>query len=287
MLRTLLLLALLSPTWAQSYNIMPLGDSITQSFYDSFSYRYYLWAKLLDAGVGFNYVGSMTYGCRGSPVWPTYKGHMFDQHHEGHGGYRTRDLLAILPGVLQNYTPDIVLLHAGTNDVWQHETAGGSADNLKTIIDTLRVKNPAVTVVLAKILPMPGAWDQGVNDLNALIDGIAAAKTQVNSPVIVVDMNSGFTAPADFRRDGIHPSDVGEWKMAERWFTAIRGLIGVSPADDGSAFGMQPWGLKERETGNGSDFGLGLGCGVGSGFVSFSAFAGLLLFSLLRVTRPR
>ena len=41
--------------------ILPLGDSITQSDKTYSSYRYYLWIKLIDAGIKFDYVGSLLY----------------------------------------------------------------------------------------------------------------------------------------------------------------------------------------------------------------------------------
>ena len=52
------------------------------------SYRYFLWKKLIDAGVDFDFVGSMntqldTYS-KGETPQPDYKGQSFDKDHEGH-----------------------------------------------------------------------------------------------------------------------------------------------------------------------------------------------------------
>jgi len=40
------------------------------------------------------------------------------------------------------------------------------------------------------------------------------------SPVIAVDQNTGFNVSTDLR-DGIHPTEAGYIKMADKWFSAI------------------------------------------------------------------
>ena len=51
---------------------------------------------------------------------------------------------------------DIVLLHVGTNDLIQssEDTVQDVANNVGNILTCLRTKNPKVTVLLAKIIPL-------------------------------------------------------------------------------------------------------------------------------------
>ena len=73
------------------------------------------------------------------------------------------------------------------------------------------------------------ASDQRVDELNAQLRDLAAAKHSTLSPVILVDQNTGFdpdpeSATAD-TFDGVHPNEKGEQKMAQRWFAALSPLL--------------------------------------------------------------
>ena len=57
-------------------------------------------------------------------------------------------------------------------------------------------------------------------ELNSRLDALAATLTTVTSPVVVVDQATGFNANSD-TFDGIHPNEVGEQKMATKWFDAL------------------------------------------------------------------
>ena len=142
---------------SQTLNILPLGNSITQSDNEHYSYRYALWTKLIDDSLDFNFVGSLTSNHNGTPVFPQYNGFDFDQNHEGHWGWRADQIQNGLPNWLPGYTPDIVLLHIGTNDLYQG--IGDSANIAETILEIeniitlLRVDNPQVKILLAKLIP--------------------------------------------------------------------------------------------------------------------------------------
>src|SRR5690242_19031704 len=69
--------------------IMPLGDSITQSFSPHNSYRYYLWHLLLNQGYRVDFVGSLHGVGDGPPANPD-----FDMDHEGHAGFRADEIAA-------------------------------------------------------------------------------------------------------------------------------------------------------------------------------------------------
>ena len=102
--------------------IMPLGDSITSSDPSHRSFRYYLWHELLEAGYGTDFVGSQIRNDFGSP--PDFD---FDQNHEGHVGWRTDEVLTRITAWMNVAHPDVVLIHLGTNDIWQGQSPASTA----------------------------------------------------------------------------------------------------------------------------------------------------------------
>jgi acyl-CoA thioesterase I len=219
--------------------IMPLGDSITQGDLEHLSYRYWLWKQLTDAGHTFGFVGSMRarmarMAGQTSLPFPDAK---FDIDHQGHWGKTPKEILDILNGITSwdRITPGIVLMHAGTNEVW---TAGNeSADviaqragaDIGRIVDLLRTKNPRVKIFMARIIPLDVAkygtpFQNAINAINARVATLATMKTTTGSPIVVVDQWTGFAA-TDFQTDGVHPNESGEKKLATRWFSVLDPLL--------------------------------------------------------------
>jgi uncharacterized repeat protein (TIGR01451 family) len=206
--------------------ILPLGDSFTRGTGKHPSYRYPLWVKLIDAGVDFDFVGSQNSNESGNPVFADHNGQSFDSDHEGHAGWRADEIVARLPKWLNSYTPDIVLLHIGTNDVSDNQSTQSTVNEIIQIIDVLRADNPSVKILLAKIIPTSSdqAKNDRINELNSQIVELAAQKHNLASPVIVVDQNSGFYAIQD-TYDGIHLNASGRLKIAQKWFQAIINVL--------------------------------------------------------------
>jgi lysophospholipase L1-like esterase len=217
------------PGQADPVKILPLGDSITQGNHQTQSYRYPLWKKLVDAGVDFQFVGSQDSNVEGrNPQWPDYGGKAFDRRHEGHWGWHTDLFLQdeTLRSWLKNYTPDIVLMHIGTNDMFRRSSIEETVIKQKRIIELLRQDNPKVAILLARLIPSTSEQNAQISKLNEQAGEIAAAMTSSDSPVIVVDQNSGFNAAVGADTyDGTHPNAAGEEKMAQRWFDAIRKVL--------------------------------------------------------------
>lgn len=259
--------------------ILPLGDSITQSFRNHRSYRYNLWVKLINAGIDFKFVGSMHSNAGGNPLWPPYRGRSFNNTHEGHSGWTTGQILNGFPGHgqgrlttwLQGYTPDVVLLLLGTNDAFQDENISSVEDNLKQIIFELRVRNPNVIILLAKLIPTSYPnFNSRIDALNAAIGGIAPEMNMRASPVIVVDQLAGFDPETD-TFDGVHPNELGEEKMAQKWFQAIKALLdqGIYPPERTRGAAKD----SGKQTGS-RESGIGfVDCETGVGFEGTNSFA--------------
>lgn len=215
--------------------ILPLGDSITQCGATRGSYRYYLWIKLVETGIDFDFVGSLNSSGGIKPDRPAYYDRSFDPDHEGHPGWSADHILHGLPGNksqklsewLKAYTPDIALVHLGSNDAGHSESTTGTASELKQIIQVLRDDNPNVIVLLAKLIPSAHSpTNVRIDELNERMDAIAKEMSAAASPVIVVDQSSGFDAETD-TYDGTHPNMSGERKMADKWFEALKGVFGI------------------------------------------------------------
>ena len=225
--------------------ITPLGDSITQADSDHYGYRYALWLRLIDAEVSFDLVGSMSTNYWGNPIWPLHQGQSMDPQHEGHYGWETNEILAGRPGAgnlatwLQSYTPDIVLLHLGTNDALHGQSTPSTVAELEQVILTLQADNPAVAILLAKLIPSTDLEAWRIPLVNAEITGIARRRQTWLSRIVVVDQWSGFDPLADLY-DPWHPNASGEAKMAQNWFEALMAVppleVSLRPAGDPSAF---------------------------------------------------
>jgi len=201
--------------------VLPLGDSITQSNNTHLSYRYPLWEKFVDANMSVDFIGSLNVNYGGNLVFPAYGGKVFDPDHEGHWGWTVDALLNGMNTWLPNYTPDVVLLNAGTNDLRLGHSVASTVNELKQVISKIRGKNPNVKVLLSNLTPKTNP-ESNIREkpLNDQIPGIASSMTSAQSPVIFVDLASSFNASTD-TFDGVHPNASGEEKMAQRWFAAL------------------------------------------------------------------
>lgn len=202
--------------------ILPLGDSITHTHVSQLSYRHALWKLLLDEDVDFDFIGSeiQTYG--GARSWPDYNGQSFDQDHEGHTSWRVDQIVGSINGWLEGNTPDVVLLHLGTNDILQGQDTASTVEELEDVIEKLQADNSSVDIFLAKIIPSSkGSANDGIEDLNDHLDSLANRLNTVTSRVIIVDMFTGFNVDND-TYDGLHPNLSGERKMSQHWFDGMK-----------------------------------------------------------------
>ncbi|HEX4705635.1 MAG TPA: cellulose binding domain-containing protein [Pseudonocardiaceae bacterium] len=209
---------------AAPVRIMPLGDSITAG---PGCWRALLWDHLQRTGfTNIDFVGTQMGGGCSVP---------FDEDHEGHAGFAATGIADqnLLPGWLAATTPDIVLMHLGTNDMW-----GGTISTAailtaySKLVDQMRASNPNMKIIVAQIIPMnPPSCTvcaQEVVALDSAIPAWAAGKTTAQSPITVVDQWTGFDSATD-SVDGVHPNDVGFQKMADRWYPAVAAALGGTP----------------------------------------------------------
>lgn len=228
--------------------IMPLGDSITEgiesdstkeppgSEYDSpamgvrVGYRKPLFDYLSDEALQFDLVGSRT----------TAGFELFDDfQHEGHPGYTDAELSGIadpdvdnpdfdssVDGVyhwLTSNPADIVLLHAGTNNI-RVRTSAVYNERLLDEIDRWESDNNAmVQVLVAKIIDkLRGANNHdNVIAYNADLESLVNARIVNGDHLVLVDMFSGVPSSLLDPLDQTHLTDEGYQKMAEIWYQSL------------------------------------------------------------------
>jgi lysophospholipase L1-like esterase len=226
----LTLTAIPSPASAAAVRIMPLGDSITGG---PGCWRALLWDRLQRNGfTNIDFVGTLPGG--GCSV-------AHDGDNEGHGGFLATGIANQnqLPGWLAATQPEIVLMHLGTNDVWNNIPAATILAAYTTLVNQMRASNPSMKILVAQIIPMTPngcTWcPPGVTSLNNAIPGWAAGMSTAQSPITVVDQFTGFDTVADTNGDGVHPDDSGFQKISDRWYPALTPLLsGQNPQPPGT-----------------------------------------------------
>jgi lysophospholipase L1-like esterase len=224
------LLALVAPVCVHGLSYMPFGDSITEIT----CWRDIVYQQLqADGYTDVDFVGSVgnTYSCTPSN---------FDYNNEGHSGY-----LAInidnqnqLSGWLSQNPADIITMHLGTNDIAQGHSTNDILTAFTDLVGDMRASNPNMRIIVsismprrgqklipsqvAQIIPLPYA-DSGVQALNAAIPQWASSHNTTESPIWVVDQYTGFSS-SDLR-DGVHPNQSGDTKMAAKWYPALTNAI--------------------------------------------------------------
>ena len=229
LLRSLIFLIFIFTSSAQDkpIRILPIGDSITQGGkvkQKEYTYRYPLFCMLKDAGVNFDFIGSLKTGLQKEATWPDYKGEKFDLDHEGHYGWKTGKVYEKLPGWMKKYPEgcDIALIHLGTNDQGSKDFNKDIVEPLKGIIKLLRQQNPKVIVFVGHLNFQGGSAAK----IRPLVESMVKEVSTEESPVKTVHFYKGWVAnpksPGSDTFDWAHPNPQGQKKMAEKWFEVMK-----------------------------------------------------------------
>ena len=210
------------------WHVMMLGDSVTESTcYPQLTY------EQLMAGnhSNFQFVGTETsnQSCgSGAP------GSVKDEGHAGYGvtylpqnstrGACTKSSGCGSYAELQSWAaekPDIVLMHFGTNDVWDGVATSTILSAYVAVIAEFRKQNPKVIFFVSKIIKLdPAGCGSCLTNVGALAAALTPAWATANatamSPITIIDhYDSAFdpTKTAD-SADGVHPTPAGAAIMA-------------------------------------------------------------------------
>lgn len=204
--------------------IMAVGDSIThgiRSFGPSASWRLPFTKTLDGDGCAYLMVGSQQTNELHSAFESAHEA--YSTHEAGHFILGYTNWAGENEGIfasMQNHSPDVVLLHIGTNDVVQEQANPETIQEIDQIITT--VLNNNADVLVANVIPSYTAHyldgvDERIADLGSRIE--AYVSQLGNERVRLVDVRSGYSAELMYE-DGIHPNDKGSQHIADA-FSAV------------------------------------------------------------------
>jgi lysophospholipase L1-like esterase len=116
------------------------------------------------------------------------------------------------------YQPNVIVIHAGTNDCRQHVDIANAGQRMSEMLDDLFGKVAGATVVLSTLIVSKNKdieQDRGsVNDqYRALVEDRRKNK---KDRIVLAEMDGAgdvFVQEGDLSSDGIHPTDAGHAKM--------------------------------------------------------------------------
>ena len=219
------------------FKIMALGDSLTEGSTPAnngpgsnalppwFSYRGALQMQLQEAGVHFDFVGTL------SALPPDG----IDGDHEGWGGAligpdARLNLLTQMRQGMSIHHPDVILLMIGSNDVSYNANAltpAQTADKLSQLVATVIADQPQALVLLATLPPwrdpMTTAFAATYDAINVRARALAS---QPGDHVYLADMNGALSenfhaAPGAYFTDFVHWTELGSHRAAGVWFNAL------------------------------------------------------------------
>ncbi|WP_437678219.1 SGNH/GDSL hydrolase family protein [Sorangium sp. So ce131] len=191
--------------------ILPLGDSITFGLGFNGGYRVELFHLALEDDHEITFTGTQQMN------GPTMvDGVPFPRNHEGISGQTIQQIADRVPTPALREVPHIVLVHAGTNDMYQ--TPNGAPMRLGALLDELIAEAPDALIVVSNIIPFPGAAG-AVDTFNAAIPALVEERAAAGAHIVFADQFTGF--PTSELGDGVHPNEAGYARMAGVWYDAI------------------------------------------------------------------
>ncbi len=217
-----------TPAWLNTgVRVMALGDSLTEGWPSTYGgFRFELYRRFIAANLPVNFVGSLTLTSAGLP----------DPNHEGHGGwssYELRDGRRSDPeaGNVRTWLaaghPAVILLLAGTNDVYTTQGDDAIAANLLALVDRIRELAPEAELFVGSTPPLADSYlASRIEHFNTLVQEGLAARMLQDTRLHSVPIHDAVSVN-DLANDGVHfrPDGTGNAKLADAWFSAIRSTL--------------------------------------------------------------
>ena len=203
--------------------LLPVGDSLTEGGFAG-AYRKYLFPRLnAIEGTKWDFVGSRL------DTVPTP-----DQNHEGHGGWEIAQMAPKAEEWVRQSDADVVLLHAGTNDISARRSTDQIVSDLRLFVQGVYKANPDAFVVLSKTAPRydsTAAYDYNapMAAFYARIPGVVEEFRAQGKSIDFVDMTVGFTE-ADVIADKVHLTESGHQKLSNAFYPALEKWVKGKPS---------------------------------------------------------
>lgn len=197
--------------------ILPLGDSITWGFQPDHQingtngYRAQLLSRLTLADYqNVTFVGTQR------------SGNMSQRAHEGYCGFMISQIAGIMDGGL-SLKPNVVLVHAGTNDMNRPELTqekwADAPTRLERLLEKIYAAVPEAVVLVAKIVQASRDHTRmNIMRFNEEVPQVVERGVKRGFKVIIVDQS---VIGVDELVDGLHPTDAGYARMGDIWFEGV------------------------------------------------------------------
>lgn len=203
-------------TGTQKY-VIACGDSITAA---GGGWRTYLQVMIRSANKKVMWMGSQSSG-QPAIEYPL---------HNAVSGYRIDQIAALLAGFTPPNTPDIIFIHAGSNDLNQDYDLANINVRYLAFVDAIFARWPSVNIVATKVGQFFGAYSalntrntsSGFNAAIAALPGSHAKGSQIK----IADVNAMMNHTS-YLHDGLHPTAPNGLTLTARaMWAACRTLIG-------------------------------------------------------------
>ena len=199
---------------SEPVRIMPLGASSTvgTGSTSTAGYRGPFQQLMAANGVPVELVGSQRDGPASVP----------DRDHEGHGGWTLARMAPHVVGWVREARPDVVLLHAGTNDLIQGASAETAAQRLDAVLDAVHEASDADVIVAGVWAPLPSR----VRNRAAFATEAAAvvAEHRAAGHRVHYADTADLLTRADLA-DGLHPNSAGYERIAGMWEEQVMDVL--------------------------------------------------------------
>jgi acyl-CoA thioesterase I len=150
-------------------------------------------------------------------------GYEFDVVNAGSSGDTTTGGLRRLPAILRAHKKiDIFILELGINDAFRGVSIEQIRSNLQAIIDLVRVRHPAATIVIAG-MQLP---DYSSDDYVGAFVEIFAALAEKNHATLIPYFLEGVGGnPALNQWDRVHPNAAGQRVLAKNVWRVLEPLL--------------------------------------------------------------
>ncbi|MFF8035966.1 GDSL-type esterase/lipase family protein [Streptomyces sp. NPDC016626] len=196
-------------TAASDFRLMPLGDSITfgKGSTTQNGYRSDFWDSLTGGPRTVDFVGTQRSGT------------FTDPDHEGHSGDSIDEIADNAYCSVRRFRPNVITLHAGTNDMNEDLNLEGAPGRLGSLIDQLLRDAPDATVLVATLVP---SYKEGlqprIDAFNAALPDVVERRQDQGKHVRLVDMSDVTIADLS---EPAHPGDSGYAKMADAFYAGV------------------------------------------------------------------
>lgn len=152
---------------------------------------------------------------------------MSENQNEGHDGATIDEISNFATNVLKQ-RPNVVLLHAGTNDLDRKENVATAPDRLSALVDKISQACPDAAILVAKLIPSrsPGT-ETRIVEYNVAVSSIVANRKGAGKKVFLVNQFDALDPSRDLF-DTLHPNDGGYSKMAGTWYNAIASVANTN-----------------------------------------------------------